>query len=172
MKKLLIVLAILFLGVLASADSISQYKIQSTIYMNELITITGVFDDGGGSDANQLCSFYILDMNGYLIERPDDEYTDGLGRFSSSSLRLTQPPFFVGEDYNVVTICDIAQTDSNFQAGNLRDVAFGVSMSWAWLTDRKNIDTFFVFGGILIFVLLFTGGMYYAYRMASAKVRF
>lgn len=152
MKKILMLAVLICLASLVSADMLTELNIPTEIHLGETITIFGVFSDTSGNDANVLCSFYILDANAKLVERPDDEFTDGTGRFSSSSLTLKQPPFFQGTDYNVAVVCDTAVDSRTFEAQNFRDVAFNFFTAFEWTFLEKNRDTFFIF---IVFAAIF-----------------
>lgn len=157
MKKIILFICLISLTLPVLADTIPSLNVPEQVNLNETITIFGTFSDTGGADANVLCAFYFLDGNMNLVERANDEYTDGTGRFSSNSIIITQPPFFWGQDYNAVIVCDTALASADFNVLNKRDIAFGFFTEYDWVLQQRNRDTFFIIGTLIILALIAAG---------------
>lgn len=169
MKKILLLIILICLAVQVSADNITALYVPEEIHLGETLQIYGVFKDTSGDDANILCSFYILDFNLNLVDRPDDEFTDATGRFSSSSLTLNQPPFFHNSDYNVTVVCDTALSSQEISVLNVRDIAFSFFTAFDWFFLTRNQETYFIAGIFGIFFVMFLVIVWYGWKIARSK---
>jgi hypothetical protein len=162
MKKLLILVLLLFCLSFAFADTITAYSVPTSIPLNQKITATGLYDSN--STKNQvLCSFYFFDEASKLVHRASDQYTIATGRFSMVGTTLSEPTFVRGQTYNLRTECGGATADANFSVGqkqeafNILGYKFypqGVTMDFLYFKDN-GVMIFFLF--IMIFVLIALG---------------
>jgi len=163
--KIVLVISLIFLIGFVFADSLEQVKIKSVVPLNENLTISGNYVTAN-ENAGILCSFKIFDVQTtekYLIERLSDEYTFSDGSFSSK-IKITEPLFQRGFDYNVVVCCASVCFDQNFYVDQKDDMAFGINagsltMDLAFWTDPENSFTAF---WMLVIILM---ASYFIFRI-------
>lgn len=149
MKKFLVLFLILLFAVnVFSADAISSYSVKSNVFLNQPVTAFGIFSDDANVNGNTLCSFYLLDSSGVLVDRADDGYTDASGRFSMSFV-VTEPNFDRDSDYNVTVVCGEATDSDSFVVGNFESIADSTAQNFEFVTDSENVDTLLIVGFIL-----------------------
>jgi hypothetical protein len=111
---LFVCLALFLLAPLAFAESITGYKVPSSVPLNQGITATGLYVPDGNIYANKLCSFYFFDTQNNLVSRADDQFTDATGRFALPSFVLTEPLFQRDNNYLLNTVCGTGTATSSF----------------------------------------------------------
>jgi hypothetical protein len=117
MEKKIIFVAVLLLFLLlpfASAESITSYKVPSSVPLNQGITATGLYVPDTNIYANKFCSFYFLDSESNLITRADDQLTDATGRFAMPPFTLTEPLFQRDGNFSLMTVCGTATATDSF----------------------------------------------------------
>lgn len=148
MKKFFIILFLLLFFALFSSAAITNLKIPSSIHAGEYLKISGDYNE-----ANVWCSFFIYDLNGYLVDRATDEQTNEYGKFVSNMLQINEPPFFRGEDYNVIVTCDVDTNSVDFSVIMNRTMENQIFYFWKWLVDSGNVipAAMLLFVGSLMF---------------------
>jgi len=167
-KKTLLVLAVAvfmfcFSSLAFAADSISDYSVPSNVPLNQAVTAPGVFVDDNNNHADKICSFYLLDSSGNLVDRASDQYTDATGRFAMQKFYLREPDFVRGKEYQLKTVCDGAETDANFSISQKQELAPGIYPQGValdlkfWQNPDNSLTAFFlliiilcVFGAVML----------------------
>lgn len=150
-KKIIFILLLLIFIPFISADTIENYSVKSSVPLGQDTTAFGLFQDDANIHGNILCSFYLLDMDGVLIDRADDQYTDSLGYFMSK-FNINEPNFKRDSNYNLKTICGSASQDANFVVGQRESISHLGGQEFDYFTSPENTDTAFIWG---IFILIF-----------------
>ena len=161
-KKVFLALFFLFICLNVAAP-ITNLKIPNAVRLNETLTITGDF---GTSDT--LCSFFIFDSNGFVAERLSDEFTNAAGKFYAQRA-MTEPPYFRGDDFNVVVTCGTDQADDNFAVTQPLSLAHNVQQGWNFWTARPNLDSLAIFGSILLIPALLLTGIIFMKKRSEGK---
>jgi len=157
-KVIILVLLALLLLPLANA-SISNYAVPSTIPLNQGITATGQStNDLNNAVADELCSFYFLDLSGNLIDRASDQYTDQTGRFAMPAFVITEPKFQRFQNFTLKTVCGPNEADANFTIGQRQEILpyvplyqEGFTLDMLYWTDEEAF--LFVFYAVVIFIV-------------------
>jgi len=147
------------LAPVVSADTINNYEVKDPVPLNQYATAYGLFQDTDANvHGNVLCSFYLLDINGVLIDRADDQYTDSLGYFMSK-FAVTEPDFKRGETYTYRTVCGGISVDGNVTIGQRESLSHVGGQEFDYLTSPENTDTIFIWGifGLILLVGVFVG---------------
>lgn len=146
-KKHLFLLPLLLLFTIPIfASTISNLSIPSTVRLNEKVSVSGTFDDG-----NQfiLCRFLVYDSStGFSVDRWSDEYTFSNGTFYAEKV-LTEPPYYRGDDFNIVVTCGNAQADGVFTAGQPVSIAQPIQSNWEYFFNQNNLDAGMLFAAML-----------------------
>jgi hypothetical protein len=157
MKYALFVLfALTLLASFSVADSITNYKVPSTVLLGESITATGFYNSDINTNSGFLCDFYITDQNGVLLTRFTAQYTTGTGRFTGLNLKADEPVVQRGGNYRLVSECGGATADANFVVGQRRTIADQASNEFEYLTNPENVDTIIIWvilGGTILFII-------------------
>ena len=138
-------------------DSIQSYTVKSSVNLNQPVTAFGVFQDDLNLHGDNICSFYLIDSSGVLVDQADDDFTDATGRFAMSFV-LTEPNFKRDSDYNVTVVCGEATDTDSFSVGNFESIADATAQNFEFITDNENVDTVAILGfflGILTIVGMF-----------------
>lgn len=140
-KKAIIFGLLLFFVSLAqpTVAQISNLKVPATVRLNETITIAGTY-----TAADELCKFVILDSNGFAVERLSDEFTFADNTFYSQR-QITEPPYYRGDDYNVVVTCGSHQGSSLFRLDQPVSLAHGITKTFEYGFQENNMDAIMLF---------------------------
>lgn len=159
-KTIILFLMITLLFPLANA-AIQNYRVPSQIPLNEVLSIDGKIS----TDQNGVkCSFQIYDTNGNLIDRLTDEYTAGSGIFSSAYYKVSEPKFLRSFDYNAVTTCNSDRIGSVFTVGQKQVLlAHELNQESGFIGSSGNIDSTYLIGSIILFIILILFIGYSAY---------
>lgn len=162
MKNFFVVLLLLMIFIPLSNAAIINYKVPSEIPLNEVLTIDGRLS----TDENGIkCSFRIYDDQNNLVDRLTDEYTAGMGIFSSSYYRVNEPKFLRGFDYNAVTTCSSNQASSLFTVGQKQVLlAHELNQETGFIGSAGNVDSMYLIGSIGLFLVLISFLLFAAYR--------
>jgi len=143
----------LFLVLFAAAASALTLNNEYNARLNEKLAFYG---SEAGLTTSTLCSLYIIDANsGKPVDRWSDEYSFNGNVFFEKT--LTQPPYFVGDDYNAVVVCGNYQQDALFQVEQPLTFAHQAQTTWEYMFLPGNRSLYlwgFFFFGILILILL------------------
>lgn len=153
------------------SDSIVDYTISSEVPLNQFVTVTGAFIDTNSNNAGQLCSFYLKTLDGVLVDRADDQYTDSTGVFAMR-FKVNEPYFKRDNNYSVFTVCGDANTSSNFAVMQRETIAEPASQEFEYITNPINLDTVFVWAIIIIaFCILLIAPflLYVIYKRVSRR---
>ena len=175
MEKKIILIALLCLFMLTPlclAESISGFKVPSSVPLNQGVTATGLYVPDGNIYANKLCSFYFLDSQNNLVIRADDQFTDATGRFAMPPFNVTEPLFQRDNNFHIQVTCGTATSTGYFVISQKQEAfdLFGIkffpqSVGWD-LKYLMNPDSLFalmwviVIFGFIIFIL----GMFFIER--------
>jgi hypothetical protein len=140
----------------------------SEVPLETELAISGTFVDDLNHSTNIICSYYITDQNGIKLYRMSDTRTDLQGNFFQK-LRLTEPRFQRGEDYNALTICDQANATKQFLLGQREAVYHSTLWEFKWLTDPSNINPVFWFGLFAALLVVAILGIYYLSHKLNRK---
>ena len=167
-----IIFALLLFAILAgtaSADIITNYEVYpAEVPLEQEVTISGIFVDDLNHSVNVICSHYITDSNGIKIHKMGDTRTGSQGEFFQK-LRMTEPKFQRGEDYNALTICDQANATKQFLLGQREAVYHSTLWEFKWLTDPSNINPVFWFGLFAALAVVALLGIYFISRKLNRK---
>jgi len=153
-KKILIGIFLILLMVTTTAP-ITNLKIPYTVRLGENLTIAGDY-----GTANALCKFIIKDSNDFAVERLSDEYTFADGTFYSQRT-INEPPYYRGDDYNVVVTCGTDEAFQTFTLNQPTSLAHPIQKDWEYLFAENNMDaimlggTFIALGILSIFTFVF-----------------
>lgn len=153
-KLALFLLIIFLLAPIVSAATISNYSVSPSVRLGEKVSVFGTFDDG---NTFILCRFivYSTDTN-VPIDRWTDEFTFSDGTFYAEKTML-EPPYYRGDDFNLVTTCGDAQEDAVFTVGQPVSLAQPIQSNWEYFFDSSNLDAgmlFVAFIGAVVTVIL------------------
>jgi len=143
---ILISLVICAIAPLVSAATISSYAVSPTVRLGEKVSVFGTFDDG---NTFILCRFivYSTDTN-VPIDRWTDEFTFSNGTFYAEKVML-EPPYYRGDDFNLVTTCGDAQEDAVFTVGQPVSIAQPIQSNWEYFFNQNNLDAGMLFAAML-----------------------
>ena len=162
MRKIWFLLLLVGLAFPVFADTITDFKVPSSVPLNQKITVTGLFEASDGNKSGYLCGFYFFDLNGNLIYRATDQYTTSTGRFTMNGVLLTEPTFQRDNNFNVRAECGTTSADANFYVAqkqeafgvagfNVYPQAVGLELAY-WLNPENSLTVFFLF--IIIWLVL------------------
>lgn len=167
MKKALIFLFLVLCVSFALSDTITDYTVPSSVPLGNNVTATGLFTATDGNKSGYLCSFYFLDANsGELIKRATDQYTTSTGRVTMAGFTITEPLFKRGSTYTLKTECGAIGVDANFLVAQRESIAHVGAQEFAFLTEPENTDTGFIWGSIIVVIVLICFVGIYFYRVA------
>lgn len=152
-KKVLLALAFCFFFAGAFADSITGLTISGEAPLGENVSVRGQYV--ADSNAYELCKFEVKDSVGNYIERWSDEKTFDDGTFYAER-KLVEPPYYRGNDYNVLVTCGTATSEGTFRVDHKKDLLgfkpSGFIAEIDWLTNPENSlsVTFFFFSILFI----------------------
>ena len=158
-KKIILALLLIVFSSAASADLLLNYEVSPTqVPLDQEIAISGKFVDDLNHSTNILCSYYITDANGIRLYRLSDTRTDMLGNFFQK-LKMSEPRFTRGTDYNALTICDQGTATKGFLLGQRESIYHATLWEFGWLTNSDNLNTLFWFGGAAAIIILVIFGI-------------
>lgn len=141
-KKL--VLLVFLLGLIIPINAtISGVAIPHSVRLNETLTIAGYYDA-----TDTLCKFVIEDSNGFAVERLTDEYTFADNSFYSEKI-ITEPPYYRGDDYNVVVTCGGDQVNQLFEVKQPVSLVHPIQRGWEYYMAKPNLEALMVLGSFL-----------------------
>ena len=156
-KIALIFLAIMFFSAFVLGSSIDNYTITPSVPLGQYATATGLYMDSNLLSAGRLCSFYFIDLNGVLIDRADDQYTDSRGYFAMR-FPIIEPYFKRNQDYNIKAVCgDANASHATFKVAQLESIASASTQNFEFITKPENIDTLLIWGTAFFFFLFIAG---------------
>lgn len=167
-KKSVFVLVFLLFFIVScqAADTITEYKVDSTVPLGLNVTATGIFAADSGDSNGELCSFYLLDANsGVLIRRPTDQYTTDTGRFTMVGYPINEPLFKRGSNYTMRSECGQATADYNFLVEQRETLEHYGTEEFEYLTNPGNVDTALVWGMFLFLFAVIGGSLYFLYKL-------
>lgn len=164
-KKLVVLLILLLcVGTVSAADSISDFEVPPTVYLNQGVTASGLLNNEADNNGDVLCAMAMYDSNSKLVTRASDQYTLATGRFYFPPFEVTEPLFSRGETYTLEVVCDDANARSNFYVEQ-RQEALKVGGFWVapqsmledlqWWTVRDNGLTMALFLVVIVLAGLF-----------------
>lgn len=164
---------ILFLLMISSfvfSESISDYVVSSSVPLSTQITATGVYvPDANESAENVLCSFYVLNSGtGALMGRATSQYTTGTGRFALLNYYANEPTFKRGYCYTLRSECGAVSVDSNFCVTQRESIAHVGAQEFAFFTEPENTDTGFIWGALIVILLIALLTILYFYKVVRA----
>lgn len=155
MKKALFLVFLIIFSSFAFADSISNYRVSPSIPLNQNLTIYGVYS--GGQDI--LCAFYVFDNSAMdynkTIIRLNDNYTFSDGSFYNE-LKIEEPLFKRGIDYNAVAKCGTTEIGSIFSVAQKEEIVAGFSPDSIasdfrfWIDSDNQISVILLLFGALV----------------------
>lgn len=147
MRKIFVLLLLLSFCSFAYASTMMDLNISPTVRIGEKLTIAG---DANAS--NELCKFVIYDLNGVPIERLSDERTFNDNSFYSERT-ITEPPYYRGDDYNVVVTCGTGQDDLTFSVEQPLSLAHPIQQGWSYYFETENVNALMMFFSFIILIL-------------------
>lgn len=153
MKIKLAIFLFILLTVNVFADSIDGVEITSNVRLGEKIAVRGQYNDPD-SNAFELCKFEIKEaLDGNYIERWSDEYTFMDGTFYAER-KSVEPPYYRGDDFNVVVTCGTASTEQTFTINQPTSLAHPIQSGWEYYFEESNM---FAITGFVSFMLIILG---------------
>jgi hypothetical protein len=150
-KALFVLIGLILLASFVFSTSISNYRVPSSVMLDQQVTAVGTFSGGAGV----WCSFYVLDANTrVIVYHASDQITIGSGQFAMNPKTVSEPVFLRGSTYTVETICSDAVSDANFVVLQRESIARAGAQEFAFITSPENTDTLFIWGGIFGFIAL------------------
>lgn len=156
-KKILVLLFLLFLCSGITADSVAPFT-PTFVKLGEKASVVGIYNSD--NNAFVLCRFVAYDSNTIIIDRWSDEYTFSDGTFSAEKV-LTEPPYFRGDLYYIITTCGSSSAITEFTVIQPTSLAQPIQKGWEYLFDQSNLDALMFLGTfvalivIVIFVFVF-----------------
>ena len=166
MKRFLLILILIILSsCVFASQSITDLNTNSPIPLNDILTVTGNYDD---TDLNTsiYCKFLIRDSDNLVVERLSDEKTFANGDFYGERV-LNEPLYKRGQDYNVTVGCANASSSVIFTVGQRETIGHVAEQETKYLVDRGNLDSVLFFGGLFFIIIIIFSVFIFWYNRAK-----
>lgn len=155
MKKTVLLLVLILFAFSIQADSIANYTVPASARLGEKISVSGNYVDG---NSFILCKFVIEDSNGNALDRWTDEYTFSDASFYAEKI-LLEPPYYRGDDFNIITTCGTAQASTTFAVEQPVSLAHPIQKTWEYAFDEFNLDAIMIFVSFIALIVIFVLGI-------------
>jgi hypothetical protein len=119
--------------------SITNYSVTPQVNLGNEAIITGKYFNILKT-ANVICSHYAIDSNtGQFIYRASDSTTDPTG-FFYQKIKINEPKFKRGNDYNIMTKCGLDDATMQFTVVQRETVYNPLLWEFKWLTSGGNLN--------------------------------
>jgi hypothetical protein len=130
--------------------AISDYNVASPLPIGYNLTAIGkvstVPSDG-------VCSFSVVDDKNNIVWLLSDEKVSSQGLFRTNYLKLEEPLFKRGYDYNLHVYCGSDFASKRFSIIQRESIAYAVKQEFNFITQRGNFDAVLVVGGAIVFIV-------------------
>lgn len=163
--NLFILFSLLFLANFTSA-AIVNYQVYTPIPLGKNVVVSGQLDP---SQSGVQCDFLIYDDSNTLVHRLTSEFTSDGGLFGSDYYVTTEPTLYRGQNYSLKTDCGGQTAIAYFSVVQRESIANGLNQEVNFLASPGNVDSFYIYGSIILFGVLLVGGIYYFFKKSSGR---
>lgn len=131
-----------------SSSAIIDYNVASPVPIGYNLTAIGRVSI---VPADGICSFSIVDDKNNIVWIPSDEKVSSQGLFRTNYLKLEEPLFKRGFDYNLHVYCGSDFASKKFSIIQRESIAYAIKQEFNFITQRGNFDAVLIVGGAIVF---------------------